>query len=101
MAKIYIVEFSSTAIGARGQDVMSPQYPEAAKQPAITSSGTSQQSAVFSGRTRYIQYHTDGIISVAIGPDPIADVLYDRVAGNETRFVGVNPGDRLAVITNT
>ncbi len=101
MAKLYIVEFASTAIGARGQDVMAPQYPAAVKQPYMTSSGSSQQSPAFGGTTRYIQFHTDGIISIAIGPDPIADVLYDRIAANETRFVGVNPGDKLALITNT
>ncbi len=101
MAKLYIVEFTSTAIGARGQDVMSPQYPPIAKQAFITSSGTTQQSAAFTGATRYIQFHTDGICSIAIGTNPIADVNYDRVAANETRFVGVNPGDKLAVITNT
>jgi len=101
MAKLYIVEFASTAIGARGQDVMSPQYPPITRQSAMTSSGTSQQSAAFTGQTRYIQIHTDGIVSIAIGVDPVADVNYDRVAGNETRFVGVLPGHKLALITNT
>lgn len=80
---------------------MAPLYPPVVTQPYMTSSGSSQQSPVFSGMTRYIQYHTDGIVSVAIGPNPTADVLYDRVAANETRFVGVFPGHRLAVITNT
>ncbi len=101
MAKLYIVEFASTAIGARGQDVMAPQYPPVARQSVMTSSGTSAQSAAFGGSTRYIQYHTDGICSIAIGPNPVADVNYDRMAANETRFVGVNPGDKLALITNT
>jgi len=101
MAKLYITEFSSTAIGARGQDVMAPQNPVVAKQPFITSSGTSQQSAAFGGSTRYIEYHTDGICSIDIGANPIADVNYRRMAANETRFEGVEPGHKLAVITNT
>src|SRR5207247_4890609 len=97
----YIVEFASTAIGARGQDIMAPQYPPVARQSVMTSSGSSQQSAAFGGSTRYIQYHTDGICSVAIGADPLAEVAYDRMAANETRFVGVIPGHKLALITNT
>jgi hypothetical protein len=101
VAKLYITEFASTAIGARGQDVMAPQNPPIALQPVMTSSGTSQQSAAFSGKTRFIEYHSDGICSIDIGANPIADVNYRRMAANETRFEGVEPGHKLALITNT
>ncbi len=101
MAKLYITEFASTAIDARGQPVAAPQNPVVAKQAFITSSGSSQQSAAFSGATRFIEYHSDGICSIDIGADPIADVNYRRMAANETRFEGVEPGHKLAVITNT
>ena len=101
MAKLYIVEFASTAIDARGQHVMAPQYPAAVKQPALTISGTHAESAAFGGTTRFIQYHTDAICSVDIGDAPIADATFDRMAANETRFVGVMPGHKLSVISNT
>jgi hypothetical protein len=101
VAKVYIQEFASTAIGARGQDVAAPQYPAVAKQPVMTSTGTTQQSAAFGGSTRFVEYHTDGIISIDIGPNPIADVNYDRVGAGERVFVGVQPGHKLAIITNT
>jgi len=101
VAKLYITEFASTAVGARGQDVMAPQHPPVARQSVITSSGTSQQSAAFGGSTRYIEYHTDGVISISIGLDPTADVNYERVGAGERIFVGVVPGHKLAVITNT
>jgi hypothetical protein len=101
MSKIYIVEFDKTAIDARGQNVMSAHYPAAVKQAAITITGSSTQSAAFGGTTRFIQFHTDAICSIDVGPNPTADPAYDRMAANETRYIGVEPGHKLAVITNT
>ncbi len=101
MAKVYIDEFSTTAIGAHGQDIAAPQHPPVARQSVMTSTGATQQSAAFGGSTRFIEYHTDGVISITIGPNPIADVNYGRVGAGERVFVGVVSGHKLAIITNT
>ncbi len=101
MAKIYITEFDSMVIDTRGQSVMAPKYPAVARQSVLTSTGSTQQSAAFGGTTRYIELHTDGIISIDIGANPTADTNYGRVGSGERMFVGVQPGHKLAYISNT
>jgi hypothetical protein len=97
---MYIVEFAATAIDALGSSVAAPKYPPLAKQRAISITGSSTQSEPFSGATRFIQYHTDANCSVAIDANPAADPDYDRMGAGDMRFVGVDPGHRLAVIAN-
>jgi hypothetical protein len=96
---MFIVEFATTAIDAGGGAVAAPKYPPVRSQPAMTIDVVSTQSAPFIGR--FIQFHTDAPCSIAIGENPVADPLYDRMDGGDLRYVGVTPGHRLAVITNT
>lgn len=75
-------------------------------EPAIaeqhfTVSGTSAQSAAFNANTRFVRIHTDGIVSLLFGANPTAVTTAKRLAANQTEFFGVNPGDKVAAITNT
>lgn len=102
MAKVYISEYQE---GAKEYPTPRPiaaaQEPTVAEQTPITSSGTSAQSAAFNSTTKLVRIHTDGIISVAFGVNPTADVNSKRLAANTTEYFGVRPGDKVAVITNT
>lgn len=100
MAKVYISEYNDLG-GVPGNWLMSGQEPSLVEQTPITSSGTSQQSAAFGSTTRLIRIHTDGIISIAIGPNPTATTNSKRLAANQTEYFSVYPGHRIAIITNT
>jgi len=101
VSKLYIVEFASTAIGARGQDVMAPQYPAAAETAGDHHNRSHAESAAFGGTTRFFNITpTRFALSISVR-FPIADTSFDRMAANETRFVGVSPGHKLSVIANT
>lgn len=94
-ATLYISEFSIGATAAT----------QVAKQPEITTQtvsigGTSTQSAAFNGNTRLIRVHTDTICSIKIGSNPTASTTTARMAADQTEYFEVNPGDKIAVITN-
>jgi len=100
MAVLYIAEATRVAIDADGKAVQALDTPFLATQnPAI--GGTSVQSNAFNAKTRFIEVHTDAICSIAIGADPTAVATAGRMAAGETRIYGVNPGHKIAVITNT
>lgn len=100
MAFLYVDEFDKLAVDAYGQSVMAPLYPPLASY-RIAISGSSVSSDAFSGHTRFIQYHSDAICSIVINASPTAVNTVGRMAANETRFVGAQPGDKIAVITNS
>jgi hypothetical protein len=99
MATLYISEYSTLYVvgGLEGQ---MPRTPPIAQQN-ITIGGVSVQSAPFNVATKLIRLHTDVVCSIAIGGNPTATVANARFAANQTEFWGCNPGDRVAVISNT
>jgi len=67
---------------------------------AIT--GSSVQSNAFNSATRLIRVHADAICSIQIGStNPTATTTSARFVAGQTEYFLVNPGDKLAVITNT
>jgi hypothetical protein len=104
MATLYIAEVDRLGIDAHGVSVMAPHMPPIVEQ-TLPIGGGSLPSAAFSGKTRFVQVHTDAICSIAFttvaGVTPQATTSNQRLAANETRFVAVNPGDQVAVIANT
>lgn len=99
-ATVYIEEFANQP---------APQSTvlwQAAKAPGITKQtvaigGSSTQSAAFTSSTTLIRVHTDAICSIEIGgTNPTATVTSMRFAANQTEYFVVNPGAKLAVITN-
>jgi hypothetical protein len=93
MAKVYIAEFGDIRLGL-------PVQPPLAEQ-TVTIGASSTQSNAFHQHTRYIRVHTDAIMSFAIGPNPAATVNNARMAANATEYFEVQPGHKIAVVTNT
>ncbi|MBP9714802.1 MAG: hypothetical protein KBD60_14140, partial [Sterolibacterium sp.] len=77
------------------------QEPSITEQTPVVIGGGSLQSAAFNGATRVVRLHTDAICSVAFGANPTATANTKRMAANSTEYFGVEPGHKVAVITNT
>jgi hypothetical protein len=79
--------------------------PPVAEQERIAIGVGSAPSAAFDKRTRLVMVNCDAACSLAFSlpgdPDPEAAVEKHRQGQNETRFYGVTPGGKLAVIGNT
>lgn len=100
MATLYITEVSQLGLDYFGKELPVAKMPPLAEQE-IGIGGASQQSAAFGPTTHFVLVHTDSICSLAFGSNPAAVTTAHRMPANETRFYGVNPGDRIAVISNT
>jgi hypothetical protein len=101
MATLYITEYHDIPATKNGAALPAGQEPAVVNQ-SVPISGASAQSAPFSARTSYIMVNTDTTCSLAFGDDSVtANPAEHRMSANETRFYGVNSGDRLAVIVNT
>lgn len=108
MAKTYITEFAQGAKQWDGPSIAAPQDNglvadggSTIEQTPITNSGASQQSAAFAGGTRLIRLTSDGIISYLIGTDPTVTVNHRRLPAGAIEYIGVKPGHKIAIITNT
>ena len=102
MAKLYISEYSDIAHQPYGAEAISAmQEPAITDQAPITIAASSAQSAAFNGATRVVRLHTDAICSVLFGADPTATANHKRLAANSTEYFGVEPGIKVAVITNS
>jgi hypothetical protein len=97
MATAYITEFRN--LGLDGGAQIAPRPGLASQTVAI--GGTSAQSTAFSGSTRYIRVHVDAVCSSAVGANPTATIAGERMAADNTEYFAVNPGDKIAFITNT
>jgi hypothetical protein len=95
----YITEFTAQA-GPGGALSQTPAMPKQAGQ-TVAIGGSSAQSNAFSSSTNLIRVHTDSICSVEIGSNPIATTASQRMAANQTEYFQVQPGQKLACITNT
>jgi hypothetical protein len=71
------------------------------EQTPVAVSGTSAQSAAFDPKTRYIQFTCDVIFSWTIGSNPTSTTSKMRFPADTIFFIGVQPGDKIAFITNT
>lgn len=102
MATLYITEFSHIAPTATpgGETAPAPVAAGVAEQSMAITAG-STPSAAFNAKTFFVMIHTDAICSLAFGAAPTAVTTAHRMAANETRFYGVTPGQKVAVIANT
>ena len=110
MASLYVTEYQG--VGQVDPDSTDGQTSyrvtaQAPKGPAlveqkITVSGSSTQSSAFNRRTYLIRVHTDVVCSVSVGgSNPSATASSARMAANQTEYFSVDPGDRIAVISNS
>ena len=99
MPTLYISEYAVLGSTQSGALPVAPDPALAGQTVAI--GGTSAVSQPFSGQTRYVRLHSDAICSRLFGKSPTATAASPRMAVDQTEYFAVNPGDRVAVITNT
>lgn len=100
MAKIYINEYGKK-LGNGGAEVMQTGNEPAIAYQSVNIGASSAQSSAFNSLTRFIRVHTDAICSIKIGSNPTAVVTETRLAADQTEYFSVEPGHKIAVITNT
>ena len=100
MTTLYITEVTDLALDSYGRIVMAPLMPPPVEQ-TVAIGGSSTQSNAFGSSTLSVQIHADSICSIAFGANPTATTSNQRLAANDTRFYGVVPGQKVAVISNT
>jgi len=88
---LFITEYSNLARDTGSNFIAAGMEPSVAEQ-ALTLSGTSQQSAIFSPQTSFVMLHAQEAACLAWGTNPAANTLKQRIAAGETRFVGVPGG---------
>jgi hypothetical protein len=95
-ATCYIAEFPLLAESG----VQVARQPTVATQ-TVTVTGTSAQSAAFSGDTRLVRIHCDAIVSFLFGTNPTATTASPRLAADQTEYFSVPVGAKVAFITNS
>lgn len=97
---VYITEYAALARDAFNFHISAGKEPAVAEQ-VMTISGASSQSAPFNAQTAFIMVHTTEVACLKFGENPTAVTTNHRVGAGETRFYGVNPGQRMAAIVGT
>lgn len=98
MATLYIAEYSMLPQMSGGKAQIAPE-PAIATQ-AVTYS-TTAASAAFNAQTRYIAITSPGIFSYTVAAAPVATTSHFRIPADQIIFMAVQPGDKIAAVTNT
>jgi len=96
MATLFITEFTNSGADSRGSPVQAAEQPPVAEQ-AITTTGTSAQSAVLNASTTLVRLHTDTTVFVLFGIDPTATAAKMRLAADSTEYFVVRRGCGLKI----
>lgn len=99
MPKVFITEMYRPSLH-HGQALAVGKFPPIVEQ-TVNIGASSAQSSAFNANTRMIRVHTDAVCSVAIGSNPTATANAMRLAAGGTEYLEVEPGHKIAVITNT
>lgn len=100
-SNLYICEYKNLGATSNFDDlVAAPAVPPIATQQ-VPISGSSVQSASFNATTFFVMLNASAACSLAWGTNPTAVATAERMSAGETRFYTVNPGQKVAVITNT
>src|SRR4051812_40140268 len=98
MALAYVTEFADVSTF---ENLTCPKWSaRVVEQAPITYTATTQ-SAAFGVNTRYIVFTADGIFSWTIGSNPTATTSKMRFPAGTIFTIAVQPGDKIAFITNT
>ncbi len=101
MPTLYVTEFSGLAIDDHGQSIMSPDYKKRTAKWSMAITGSHTESQAFASNTTFIKFNVDATCSIDIAAAPVAVATADRIAINDTQFVGVEGGWKISVISNT
>lgn len=100
MATLYIAEFTESAFGQIAGHAPVAALPAVTEQ-TVAISGTSNASNAFGNQTEIIRVHTDTTCSILVGTGtPVATAAKLRMVADQTEYFAVQPGDKIAVITN-
>ena len=100
MATLYVTEFAGLGSDPNGS-VQAVAGPPLAEQ-TVAIGVSSAASAAFNPATTVVRLHTDAICSFKIGGNaPAATASSARMIAGQTEYFRVQPGDKVAVITNT
>ena len=99
MAGAYITEFEALAVD--GQNGASPHLLTPAIAAQNIAIGAVTPSAPFGATTKFVRIDVDAICSIKFGAAPVAAVTDLRLPANGSITVGVVPGQKVSVITNT
>lgn len=103
MATIYITEFAKLpTVPGQGKPPV-PVLSSIVARQAKTISGSSARSDAFNAETRYIRVAPDAICSINYDDTdtPAAATTDARMPADSVEYFAVNPGKKLAFITNT
>lgn len=98
MALAYVTEFDSWSSKT---NMTVPKWSSRVVEQTPITYSTSAQSAAFDTKTRYIMFTADGIFSWTIASNPTATTNKMRFPAGTIFFIEVQPGDKIAFITNT
>lgn len=97
---LYITEYAFLARDGANYHIAAGREPAIAEQ-TVSVSGTSAQSSAFNAQTRFVMIHASESLHLLFGDNPTAVVTKHKMASGETRFYGVNPGDKVAAIAGS
>ena len=100
MAFAYITEYLRQPKDGIDRVLPAGNEPGLAVQKIAIGAG-SVQSAAFNAKTTFIAVNVDATCSYSVGADPTATAAAMRLPANGTIYLGVTPGDKIAVITNS
>lgn len=98
MSNLYIEEYVTSAMGARG-GVPAAQQPPIAVQKVDFSGGVAA-SAPFNPVTGFVRIAADAACSYSFGTNPTATVDNAQLNANQVEYFGVTAGDKVSVIAN-
>lgn len=104
MAVLYITEFKTitTPLSFASGPVQCPYAGYALTEKTIALTASSTSCSTFSAECRFIMVNTDTTSFLAFSPNstaPTATTSGHRMAANETRFYGIQPGGCMAALT--
>lgn len=100
MATLYVTEFAQSVAMNGSQVGQVRALPPLAEQTVAIGAGSVQSNA-FNAATNCIRVISDAVCSVEVGANPTAIATTMRLAANVPEYFAVNPGQKIAVITNT
>ena len=96
---LYVAEFANIGLDSNNKLINAVPMPPLAEQ-TVAIGAASVQSTVFGLNTFMIRVHTDVVCSILVGTNPTATATRARMAAGQTEYFSVQPGTRIAVITN-
>ncbi len=100
MSNLYVTVYKGMARDVVNTPVPAPEAPPLAEW-SIEIGVSSNQSKPFPHDTKFISVKAGAACCLAFGKDPVADAGFHPLDAGETRWYGVYPGHKIAVIMHS